>query len=105
MTSREAITSKKKNIIIRQIPHSQVAKFERDLAMYPWEEILTNESANNQAVTFNSFLQNKLEHYFPEKNVKISSLDKKWFSPSLKQLHRRTQRAFHRNRSSKNTEH
>ena len=46
------------------------------------------------------FLRQKLDFYFPEKTVKISSLDKKWFSPALKQLHRKMQRAYHKNRSS-----
>jgi hypothetical protein len=41
-----------------------------------------------------------LDFYFPEKTVKISSLDKKWFSPTLKQLHRKMQREFHKKRNS-----
>ena len=90
----------RKTIKTRPIPQSQVRKFERDLANHPWEEILSGKTSDEQAELFHTFLSSKLESYFPEKSVKISSLDKKWFSPSLKQLHRRMQRAYHKNRSS-----
>ena len=60
--------------------------------------VLANQTPDEQAEIFHNFLQNRLEFHFPEKNVKISSLDKKWFSPSLKLLHRNMQRAFHKKR-------
>ena len=47
---------KKKTIRIRPIPQSQVVKFERDLAMHPWEEILADEGPDNQAEIFHNFL-------------------------------------------------
>ena len=90
----------RKTIKTRPIPQSQVLKFEKDLANHPWEEILSNQTPDKQTEIFHEFLMEKLDFYFPEKSVKISSLDKKWFTPNLKQLHRRMQRAFHRNRSS-----
>ena len=33
---------------------------------------LANKSPDNQAEIFHNFLQNKLEHYFPELSVKIA---------------------------------
>ena len=75
-------------------------KFERDLARHPWGPLMTGKNPDEQAIIFHEFLQDKLQLYFPEKSVKISSLDKKWFSPTLKQLHRKMQRSFHKNRSS-----
>ena len=68
--------------------------------MHNWQDIFANETPDNQADYFHEFLRKRFEFYFPEKEVKISTLDKKWFSPQLKQLHRRMQRAFHKNRSS-----
>ena len=90
----------KKIIKIRPVLDSQVRKFERDLANHPWQEVLANQTADKQAEVFHTFLRSKLELYFPEKSVKISTLDKKWFSPKLKQLHRKMQRAYHKNRKS-----
>ena len=90
----------RKTIKTRPIPQSQVIKFEKDLANHPWEEISSNQTPDKQTEIFHDFFMEKLDFYFPEKSVKISSLDKKWFTPNLKQLHRKMQRAFHRNRSS-----
>ena len=90
----------KKTIRIRPVLESQVLKFEKDLANHPWQEVLENQTADKQAEIFHSFLRKKLDFYFPEKTVKISSLDKKWFSPTLKQLHRKMQREFHKKRNS-----
>ena len=38
--------------------------------------------------------------FFPEKNVKISVFDKKWFNPQLRKLHRQKQREYFKNRKS-----
>ena len=62
--------------------------------------IFLDQTPDKQAELFHNFLRIKLDQYFPEKTVKISSLDKKWFSPPLKQLHRRMQRAYHKDRNS-----
>ena len=88
----------KKTIKIRPILDSQIIKLEKDLAFHPWEETLNNLTPDSQAEAFHNFIRAKLDTYFSEKTVKISSLDKKWFSPMLKQLHRKMQRAFHANR-------
>ena len=50
---------------------------------------------------FHNFLISTLDKLFPEKNIKISSLDKKWMGPKLKVLHRRLQREYFRHRRSK----
>ena len=50
---------------------------------------------------FHTTLRSKLDQFFPEKIVRISTLDKKWMNPSLKALHRQVQREFFKNRQSK----
>ena len=42
-----------------------------------------------------------MDYYFPEKSIKISTLDKKWMNPGLKSLHRKVQREFYKHRQSK----
>ena len=88
----------KKTIRTRPMPESQILKFERDLSKHPWTEIFSNLTVDEQTDEYHNFLRAKLDLYFPEKIVNISSLDKKWMSPTLKQLHRRMQRSFHKNR-------
>ena len=90
----------KKIIKTRPIPQSQLLKFEKDLANYPWEVVLGDSSPDEQAREFHNYLRSLLEMYFPEKTTQISNFDRKWFSPALKQLHRKMQREFYSNRKS-----
>ena len=94
------VTRKYKVIKTRPIPESQVYKFENDLGHFGWDTLLAEKSPDKQAENFHYYLRKKLDQYFPEKSVKICSLDKKWFTPKLKNLHRQMQRQFHPNRNS-----
>ena len=89
-----------KTIKTRPIPESQILNFERDIANFPWAEAFQGQHPDDQAQIFHNFLQSHLDKYFPEKNTKISNLDRKWFSPALKQIHRKMQREFFRKRKS-----
>jgi hypothetical protein len=91
---------KKKTILTRPLPESQIVKFERELSKHPWEEIFTNKSVDEQVELFHDFLRCQLDRFFPEKSVKISTLDKKWMSPSLKQINRKMKREFYKHRRS-----
>ena len=62
---------------------------------YNWEEVFLNKTVD----LFHSFLRSNLD--FPEKITKMSSFDKEWMSPELKQIHRAMQREFYKNRKSK----
>ena len=75
-------------------------KYESDLAEVSWEELFKNETVDKQAELFHNFLRNNLDKHFPEQFVKISSLDKKWMNPNLKQVHRAMQREFYKHRKS-----
>ena len=90
----------KKTIITRPIPESQIIKFEQDLASYPWDDCLLNKTVDEKAKVFHDFLRSTLDKHFPEKIIKISSLDKKWMTPTLKQLHRKMTREFYHKRKS-----
>ena len=90
----------KKTIKTRPIQDSQLSKFENDLAQFPWENVFEGRHPDEQVRIFHNFLRSQLEHYFPEKTTQISNLDRKWFSPALKQLHRKMQREFFSHRKS-----
>ena len=94
------VTRKKKTIAVRPTPQSDVFKYEADLAMISWEELFKNKTVDQQAQIFHDFLRKNLDKHFPEKFVNISSLDKKWMNPNLKQVHRAMQREFCKNRKS-----
>ena len=92
----------KKTVTTRPVLDSQVLKFEQELAQFPWAAAFENKSADEQTDIFHAFLKDNLDKYFPEKVVKISSMDKKWMTPVLKRLHRKMQREYyHKRRSTK----
>ena len=41
-----------------------------------------------------------LNKHFPEKEIKISNLDKKWITPELKSMSRKIKKEFYRNKKS-----
>ena len=94
------IERKTRIVKTRPLPESQVQKFENEVANYPWAEMMQNKSPDEQANIFHSFLITTMDKYLPEKSTKISNLDRKWFSPELKQLHRKMQREFYHHRKS-----
>ena len=92
---------KKKTIITRPLPDSQVAKFEKAIIHNNWDELFSNKTMDQKVNSFHHFLRSNLDNFFPEKMTKMSNLDKDWMSPELKQLHRAMQREFLKNRKSK----
>ena len=94
------VERKKRIVKSRPILESQLMKFEHDLGKVPWDEIFHNKSADEQAEIFHNYLRSQMDIYFPEKIIKMSNLDRKWMSPTLKILHRRMQREFFRHRKS-----
>ena len=58
---------KKKSIKFRPIPDSQVAKFEIELAKYPWDHVFEGKNTNQKAEHFHNFLRNQLDFFFLKK--------------------------------------
>ena len=65
------------------------------------ERVKKSINVDDKVTCFHNFLISTLDKHFPEKTIKISSLDKKWMVPKLKLLHRKMQREYYRNRRSK----
>ena len=90
----------KKTITTRPLPNSGYISFGQDIIKHQWDEVLLTENINTKVNNFHHIIRTKLDKHFPSKTVRISSLDKKWFSPSLKSLHRKVQREFFKHRQS-----
>ena len=90
----------KKSVKVRPLPESQILKFESEIINTCWDSVTQCDDINEKVSNFHNILITALDKYFPEKTVKISSLDKKWMSPRLKVLHRSLQREYFRNRRS-----
>ena len=91
----------KKTITVRPLPQSAIDEFGKIITSHGWEEVLNERAIDVKVKNFHTTLRNNLDKFFPEKTVKISTLDKKWMNPSLKVLHRQVQREFFKNRQSK----
>ena len=90
----------KKTIKVRPLPDSKIYKFEHDMINCDWGPVVNTENVDEKVSQFHQILTSTLDKHFPEKTVKISSLDKKWMVPKLKILHRKLQREYYRNRRS-----
>ena len=91
----------KKSITIRPIPESKIITFGSEIVHQKWQNVLEESDVNTKVDNFHNYLRGLLDRHFPEKEIKVSSLDKKWMSPDLKLLHRKVQREFVKHRKSK----
>ena len=91
---------KKKTIITRPLPDSQIKKFGKFITSHNWDEVFSEDDVNTKVANFHNTIIQRLNLYFPQKTIKISTLDKKFMTPELKQLQRRTQREFYKHRKS-----
>ena len=90
----------KKTVTTRPLPQSGINDFGKYITLHNWNEVYQVSEIDLKVQNFHTTLRTKLEQFFPEKIVKISTLDKKWMNPSLKALHRQVQREFFKNRQS-----
>ena len=70
----------KKTITIRPLPQSGIDKFGKEITGHDWREVLEVSEIDLKVNNFHSTLRGKLNRIFPEKIIKISSLDKKWMN-------------------------
>ena len=75
-------------------------KFEYELINCDWATVLNSQNIDDKVNNFHQILTSSLDKHFPEKSIKISSLDKKWMNPKLKVLYRSLQREYYKNRRS-----
>ena len=84
----------------RPLPQSQIMNFEKAIIFNNWDEMFKDKNIDEKVESFHDYLRFNLDKYFPEKETKMSNLDREWMSPELKQLHRTMQREFCKHRKS-----
>ena len=90
----------KREIVVRPLHPQNILDFGKEITAHDWKEVLEANNVDDKVTNFHQTLHQWLEKFFPEKMVKISSLDRKWMTPNLKILLRRKQREFLKNRKS-----
>ena len=78
----------------RPLPDSAVRKFGDWMVNQNWDEVSSEMSATVQASTLENLLLQKLNHFCPERTIKIGSQDKAFINAELKKIHRRRQREY-----------
>ena len=90
----------KRRICTRPLPQSGMQEFGRFITAHNWSEVLLENDLNRKTITFHKTIREKYETIFPEKILGISSLDKPWMTPQLKNVHRRMKREYWKNKKS-----
>ena len=74
----------KKRIHVRPQPKSKVADFMREIGTNSWDEVFEVKDPHEKAQNFHSTLVRTLNKHLRVKSVNMTSLDKQWFTPTLK---------------------
>ena len=85
------IKREKQKFKMRPLSFQSIQDCGQFLGGYHWNEVYKCPDADGKAKKFHEILAMALEIFFPEKEVKKSPFDKKWFTPPLRKVHRQKQ--------------
>ena len=88
------VSRQKRKITTRPLPESKIPAFCRDIQGQSWISVFEEENLDKKVENFHSIITSTLNKHFPEKSITISSLDKKWMTPHIKQLLRKVQSEY-----------
>ena len=89
-------TRKHKIVKFRQYPDSAIRQFGQWLLSQSWSEIYSENCSQQRAIILEKLLLEKIDEYFPEKQMKVNSNDKPWIDTELKRLDRRRKREYNK---------
>ena len=79
---------------VRPLPESSMLKFGSFIVQEEWSFLTSKMSSTELVETFEKYTSQLVEQYFPEKEIKISSFDKPFYTEELRMLRRQRQRAY-----------
>ena len=88
------VLRKKKTVTTRPLPETKIPEFCREIQSQSWISIFEEENLDKKVENFHNIITSILNTHFPEKNITISSLDKKWMTPQIKQVLRKMQSEY-----------
>ena len=62
------------------------------MTRHKWTNVLEAQDVDQKTELFHQFIRELLDKHLPEKAVSVSSLDKPWMTPQMKQVLRQAQR-------------
>ena len=78
----------------RPLRESNIREFGQWITGENWVNILREDNVNDAVEKFEQLLQNRYEHFFPEKRCRIRSESKPWITPEIIKLMARRRRAW-----------
>ena len=88
------------SISYRPLPPSRIQEFGQEIVRHSWIEVLECEDGHQKAAHFHGTITRLRDKYFPEKVVKMSSMDKEWMHPHLKSIYTDMTREYFNHRKS-----
>ena len=76
------------------MPDSKIIQYGKYISLQNWSEIYQESRVNLKVQAFHNILRDGYDKLFPEKTVSFTPHDKKWFTPSLKLIHRKMKREY-----------
>ena len=83
-----------KTITYRPLPDSSVRKFGAWIVTEDWASVSDQMSPSEQVVMFESLVNQKLNYFCPQKEMKLSSQDKVFITSELKKIKRQKMREY-----------
>ena len=87
----------KRKVHVRPMPKSRVAAYMRDVGTHNWSEVFNCDDPHQKAEQFHNIIVHKMNNHIPEKVVKMTTLDKNWFNPSLKMMYNEMHKEYFKN--------
>ena len=84
----------------RPLPPSRIQEFGQALVRHSWAEVIECEDGHLKAAIFHDTIKRFRYKHFPEKLVKMSSLDKDWMHPDLKSIYIEMTKEYFKHRKS-----
>ena len=101
LSSANPVQSKKyKTVTFRPYPDSGIREMGKWIQSQSWNEVYSLQSAHDKAEKFESMLNEKINLYFPKKNIKVNENDKPWMNVELINLDRKRKREYVKHKKS-----
>ena len=85
-----------REVKVRPLTKSGLSKFQSWIQEQTWREVLEEESVDIKAENLHNMVLNKLDELCPEKNRRISSDDRPWYTKELEKMSRKKRREFNK---------
>ena len=89
-----------RNILVRPIAKAGLDQLKSWMAQQTWAEIIDKQSIDDKAELLQKMVLSKINHFLPEKTIRIASDDEPWITEDVKKWNRRRHHEYSKNKKS-----